>query len=217
MGDNRNAMNLRDREPRKNDNDDNDDVVLKSKEPDESQATIENDREKESELDDEPGNEHIKESIMAILQGRETARFDDFMISNRLIECAQSDLVVALEELVKDKIVKCVEGLYMLNDSEVAESDDDDLINGKMVVTISRKQFFELEQNERVLISIEGNEEDPETVLERLRYEQLGCLSVFEQFQICFHKWPPFDTANAQNGLSSLLSAEGLQNGQAFE
>ena len=76
------------------------------------------------------------------------------MISNRLIECAQSDLVVALEELVKDKIVKCVEGLYMLNDSEVAESDDDDLINGKMVVTISRKQFFELEQNERVLISI---------------------------------------------------------------
>ena len=41
-------MNLRDREPRKNDNDDNDDVVLKSKEPDESQATIENDREKVS-------------------------------------------------------------------------------------------------------------------------------------------------------------------------
>ena len=38
-------MNLRDREPRKNDNDD---VVLKSKEPDESQATIENDREKVS-------------------------------------------------------------------------------------------------------------------------------------------------------------------------
>merc|ERR1711892_211458 len=204
MGDYRNAMNLRDREPRKND--DNDNVVLKSKEPDESQATIENDREKESELDDEPGNEHIKESIMAILQGRETARFDDFMISNTLIECAQSDLVVALEELVKDKIVKCVEGLYMLNDSEVAESDDDDLINGKMVVTISRKQFFELEQNERVLISIEGNEEDPETVLERLRYEQLVCFSVLEQFQIFFHKRPPFDTANAQNGLSSLLS-----------
>merc|ERR1711892_1606095 len=183
MGDYRNAMGDRDREPRKND--DNDNVVLKSKEPDESQATIENDREKESELDDEPGNEHIKESIMAILQGRETARFDDFMISNRLIECAQSDLVVALEELVKEKIVKCVEGLYMLNDSEVAESDDDDLINGKMVVTISRKQFFELEQNERVLISIEGNEEDPETVLERLRYEQrmrrMACHPYYQQ------------------------------------
>ena len=76
------------------------------------------------------------------------------MISNRLIECVQSDLVVALDELVKDKNIKCIDGLYMLNDSEVAESDDDDLINGKMVVTISRKQFYELEQNERVLISI---------------------------------------------------------------
>ena len=77
----------------------------------------------------------------------------------------------------------------MLNDlDQAAESDQDDLLSGKMVVTISRKQFYELEANERVLISIgqslivflvcvntvvlEGNEDDPETVLERLRYEQ---------------------------------------------
>ena len=43
----------------------------------------------------------------------------------------------------------------MLNDlDQAAESDQDDLLSGKMVVTISRKQFYELEANERVLISI---------------------------------------------------------------
>ena len=44
-------MNLRDRQPRKTDqvnDDDDEDIVLKSEEPDESQATIENDREKVS-------------------------------------------------------------------------------------------------------------------------------------------------------------------------
>ena len=44
-------MNLRDRQPRKTDqinDDDDEDIVLKSEEPDESHATIENDREKVS-------------------------------------------------------------------------------------------------------------------------------------------------------------------------
>lgn len=46
-------MNLRDRQPRKTDqvnDDDDEDIVLKSEEPDESQATIENDREKVSDV-----------------------------------------------------------------------------------------------------------------------------------------------------------------------
>ena len=43
----------------------------------------------------------------------------------------------------------------MLNDLDQAtESDQDDLLNGKLIVTISRKQFYELEANERVFISI---------------------------------------------------------------
>merc|ERR1712235_146030 len=145
-----------------------DDIVLKSEttEP-EDLTTLENDREKECELEDN-GNEQIKENILAILQSRETARFDDL-----LIECDQSDLLAGLDELTKSNRIKCIDGLYMLNDlDQAAESDQDDLLSGKMVVTISRKQFYELEANERVLISIEGNEDDPETVLERLRYEQ---------------------------------------------